>query len=67
MLALPKNSTLFGLHRLLDHATRWLDHCESQGDFNTIEDFITELEIKISEVTSTIDFLERCYGQTIDR
>lgn len=66
MPALPKNPTLFGLHHLLDHASRWLDHCESQDDFNTIEDFITELEIKISEVTSTIDFLERCYGQTID-
>lgn len=58
--ALPRNPSLWSLHKLHEQASRWLDHTENQEDYETVEEFITELEIKINELSEAIDFLARC-------
>ena len=60
--ALPKNPSLWSLHKIHDQATRWLDHCESREDFEAIEEFIYELEIKINEFSELTDYLVRCHS-----
>lgn len=62
--AVPANPTLWKLLAILDSANRWLDHCDSRESFNEIEDFISELEVKIDELTQTTQFLERCLHAT---
>ena len=59
--SLPKNPSLWSLHRIHDQATRWRDHCDSREDFETLEEFIYELEIKINEITQVNEFLDRCF------
>ena len=60
--ALPSNPTLWSLHKIHDQATRWLDHCGSQEDFEEIEAFIYELEVKINEFSQLNEFLIRCHS-----
>jgi len=64
--SLPKNPSLWSLHKIHDQATRWLDHCDSREDFEALEEFIYELEIRINEVTQTNEFLERCFRLDTD-
>lgn len=58
--AVPRNPSLWSLHKIHDQASRWLDHTDNKEDFDTIEEFITELEIKINEFSQMTDFLTRC-------
>lgn len=58
--ALPTNPSLWSLTRILDQARRWLDHCDNQEDFNEIESFITELEVRICQINEQTDYLNRC-------
>jgi len=59
--ALPKNPNLWALHRLLDSANRWLDHCDDWDDHEAIKLFIAELEVKIDEMTQAADYLTACF------
>lgn len=59
--ALPKNPNLWSLHKIHDQATRWLDHCDSREDFEAIEEFVYELEIKINELSQITEHLTRCH------
>ena len=63
--AVPRDPTLWSLNKILDQARRWLDHCDTQEDYDEIEAFIMELEIKIDQTSESVDFLSRCltYGQ----
>lgn len=58
--ALPANPSIWALSRLLDQATRWLDHCDNEIDCGETQEFILELEIKINELSEKCDFLNRC-------
>jgi hypothetical protein len=58
--SIPRNPSLWALHRLHDQATRWLDHADSEEDSAVIEEFIYELEIKINEFTQVIEHLDSC-------
>lgn len=62
--AIPKNATLWALYRLLDQANRWKDHADSIEDFNIIEDFIADLEIKINEMIESCQYLKRCLSHS---
>lgn len=59
---LPTNPSLWSLSRILDNARRWLDHCDTQEDYDMIDAFIVELEIRLNEMTEATDFLSRCYS-----
>lgn len=59
--ALPSNPSLSKLLVLLDQAQRWLDHCDNWEDHAEIEDFISELEVKVNEFTDYTDHLKRCF------
>ena len=61
-LKLPPNPTLWGLHRLLDHASRWRDHASSREDFEVLDEFIYELEVKINTCTEMTQYLEHCFS-----
>ncbi len=58
--AIPSDPTLWRLHAIHESAQRWLDHCDSRQDFEEIEGFIYELEIKINEFTESAEYLTRC-------
>lgn len=58
--ALPANPSLWSLNKIHEQATRWLDHCDSREDFEAIEEFIYEVEIKINELTQVGEFLDKC-------
>jgi len=59
--ALPDNPSLSKLLILLDQASRWLDHCDNWEDHQEIEDFISELEVKVNEFTEQAEYLKRCF------
>ncbi len=59
--ALPSNPTLWKLHAVHESALRWLDHTNNRKDFEEIEEFIYELEVKINEFHHTADYLTRCF------
>ena len=60
--ALPKNPSLWSLHKIHDQATRWLDHADDEEDVAVIEEFIYELEIKINEFSQITEHLTRCHS-----
>lgn len=62
--ALPSNPTVYSLNKILDQARRWLDHTETEEDYQEIEDFILELEVKLTELNYTTDYLSRCLEAT---
>ena len=62
--ALPSNPTVYSLHCILDQARRWLDHTETEEDYREIEDFIVELEVKLTDLNHTTDYLSRCLEAT---
>lgn len=62
--AIPSNPSVLSLNRILDQARRWLDHTDTQEDYCEIEDFITELEVRLAEMNETTDFLSRCLEAT---
>jgi hypothetical protein len=64
--SLPKNASLWKLHKTLDTATRWLDHCDNWDDHEAITQFITDLETKIDQVTQTLDHLDRCFALEVE-
>lgn len=59
--AIPANPTLWKLHAIHESAQRWLDHCDTRQDFEEIETFIYELEIKINEFSESAEYLTRCF------
>lgn len=63
---LPSNPSLWSLHKLLDTATRWLDHCDDWDDHQAITDFIQCLEVKIDEFGQTLDHLDRCFALEVE-
>lgn len=64
--ALPKNPTLWKLHAIHDSAQRWLDHAETRKDFEEIEEFIYEVELKICEFSQTTEHLQHCFEATFN-
>jgi len=58
--ALPSNPTLWKLYAVHESAQRWLDHADNRKDFEEIEEFIYELEIKINQFTESAEYLARC-------
>lgn len=65
--AIPSNPCLWSLHRLLDMGQRWLDHTESRQDYEQLEEFIYELELKICELSQTTEHLQRCFEATYEQ
>lgn len=65
--AIPSNPCLWSLHRLLDIGNRWRDHADTRQDFEEIEAFIYELEIKINELSQTTEHLQRCFEATYEQ
>lgn len=63
---IPKNPTLWSLRRLHDHATRWLDHASTQEDFNFLEDFIIEIEVRLIALSEDVKVLENCFLAATD-
>ena len=63
--ALPDNPSLGKLLVVYDQAQKWLDHCDNWQDYVEIEDFISELEVKINEFTESAAFLTRCLEASI--
>ena len=59
--ALPSDPTLWKLHAVHESAQRWLDHADNRKDFEEIEEFIYELEIKINQFTESAQYLARCF------
>jgi hypothetical protein len=62
--AIPANPSLWSLGRILDNARRWLDHADTQEDYCELEDFISELEVRLSQMNETTDYLTRCLEAT---
>ena len=58
---LPKNPSLFYLHRMLDNANRWLEYAPTEADAQYISTFIVEIEIKINELALMNLYLENCF------